>query len=548
MSRRLAALTCGVLALPVFVSTAALAEAAPRVASASVSAKAPTPKKKPAPKKKPVAKKSVAKKKPAAKKPASKKPVAKKVVKAAPARSVFTSRVVAAAGPVKSASGATWSRRPATLGSWKTGRITGDVARTADDNLYRTTAPGVKWYRLGVPAPATYRVRLLLAENYFDRAGQRVFDVSAEGRRVAEDIDIVKAVGKNAAYDVTFTVPVRDGLLDLEFTAKADLPIVSGVEVTSTVPVAPMPAPRPKVALSPGSFYYTDISKAPLAANSAAASAHLLAQVENHWGGVAALNAYRYNNSFYEVPRNQKKTRVAFYDCQKKGYTPSELFSGPKYFEDVPIPADAVPATGTDKQVTIYDRAADKLWEFWVTEKQAGGTWRACWGGRIDRVSQNQGIFPAPYGATASGLAMTPGVISIDEFRRGRIDHAMYLAIIEPAKWSNFSWPANRTDGHSTDPNALMEGQRVRLDPKLDLSTIPMTPVARMIAEAAQKYGFVVTDRAGAVAVVTESGNAEKARTGVNPWDRLLAGPDYQAMQGFPWASMQVLPKDYGKR
>ena len=47
--------------------------------------------------------------------------------------------------------------------------------------------------------------------------------------------------------------------------------------------------------------------------------------------------------------------------------------------------------------------------------------------------------------------------------------------------------------------------------------------------------------------VVTESGNAEKARTGVNPWDGMLAGPDYQAMQGFPWEHIQVLPKDYGK-
>ncbi|WP_312722092.1 malectin domain-containing carbohydrate-binding protein [Mobilicoccus sp.] len=454
------------------------------------------------------------------------------------------------AGPrdVTDSAGRTWTRRPAGLGSWQTGGapVGVDVTRTRDDDVYRATAPGVRWYRLDVPAKADYRVRLLLAEDFHSEPGRRVFDVRAEGRVVARSVDIAKMVGKNAAYDVRFTVPVRDGRLDLEFVAQQGNPVVSGVEVVSTTPVAPLAPLAPKVTLAGDSFYHTDISKAPLAPNSAQASAHLLAQVQNHWGGVAAFNAYRFNNSFYEVPADQKKVRVAFSDCQRKGYTPSGLFDGPKYFVDVPIPDDAVPAAGSDKQLTIYDRSADKLWDFWIAEKAASG-WKACWGGRIDNVSKNQGIFPAPYGATASGLAMTPGVISIDEFRRGRIDHAMYLAIIEPAAWARFSWPANRTDGHSSDPNALMEGQRLRLDPTLDLSRISMTPVARMIAEAAQTYGFIVTDRAGAVAVVTESGSAEKARTGTHPWDGLLAGPDYKAMEGFPWGHMQVLPKDYGK-
>lgn len=530
MSRRLAALVCGIFALPALVSTPLLAEAAP-VDATRTGAAAP-------------AQKRSLSTTPRIARPATTTPTAAPVKKA-----VFSSRVVAGSADVTDGSKRTWTRRPAGLGSWKSGTTptTTDIAGTKDDVLYRKTAPGVRWYRVNVPAKATYKVRLLMQENYFSRPGQRVFDVRAEGRAVRSNIDIAKAVGKNAAYDVTFSVPVVDGRLDIDFVGKVDHAIVSAVEVVSTGPVALPAAPRPKVAISPNSFYLTDISSAPLATNSKAASKHLLAQVTNNWGGVAAFNAYRYNNSFYEVGPKQPKVRVNFYDCQRKGHTPGGLFTGAKHFVDVPIPADAVPATGTDKQLTIYDRTADKLWDFWVTEKQANGSWRACWGGRIDDVSTNQGIFPGAFGATATGLAMTPGVISLEEFRRGRIDHAMYLAIIEPARWPNFSWPANRTDGHSTDPNALAEGQRIRVDPELDLTTIPMTPVARMVAEAAQKYGFVVTDRAGAVAVVTESGNAEKARTGKNPWDGMLAGPDYQALQGFPWEHIQVLPKNYGK-
>lgn len=388
-------------------------------------------------------------------------------------------------------------------------------------------------------------MRLLFQENQAD-AGQRVFDITAEGRVVRSDVDIAKTVGRNAAYDVRFTVPVSDGRLDLGFVPKRGVPTVSGVEVISTAAV-PQSPPAPLVRLSPSSFFTQDISKAPLAANSAAVSAHLLRQVENNWGGTAAFNTYRYNNSFYEVPATQKKVRVEFYDCQRKGYVPRGLYDGPRYFEDVPIPPNAVPASGTDKQLTIHDRSADKLWDFWVTEKQPNGSWRACWGGRIDNVSKSQGVFDHPFGATASGLAMTPGAISIDDVRRGSIDHAMYLAVLEPATWQKVSWPANRSDGSSTHPDAVMQGQRLRLDPDLDLSTIPMTPIARTIAVAAQKYGFVVADKAGAVAVITESGNREKAATGTNPWDELLVGPDYEVMRGFPWKHIQVLPKDYGK-
>ncbi|MDO5627810.1 MAG: malectin domain-containing carbohydrate-binding protein [Mobilicoccus sp.] len=460
-------------------------------------------------------------------------------------RSVFVSRVAAGRAPVTDSAGRTWEARSTGFGSWTRGPQ--GTVRGTDAALYRDVASEVRWYRLPVPASASYRVRLLFADHSSARPGDRVFDVRAEGRVVARDVDVVKAVGRSAAHEVTFTVPVSDGRLDLEFVARTGTPILAAVEVTSTTPVAPLSPVRPLVNIAAHSFYTQDISKAPLARNSAAASRHLLRQVTDNWGGVAAFNAYRFNNSFYEVPANQRSVRVDFYDCQKKKYVPSGLFDGPKYFENVPIPANAVPATGTDKQLTIYDRSADKLWDFWVTEKQANGRWRACWGGRIDNVSKDQGVFPAPYGATASGLAMTPGVISMESFRRGRIDHAMYLAIIEPAAWNRVSWPANRSDGWSKDADALMEGQRLRLDPTLDLSRIEMTPVARMVAEAAQTYGFIVADKAGAVAVVTESGNAEKARTGTNPWDSMLAGPDYKALAGFPWEHIQVLPPDYGK-
>ncbi len=201
----------------------------------------------------------------------------------------------------------------------------------------------------------------------------------------------------------------------------------------------------------------------------------------------------------------------------------------------------------SDSQLTIYSPDTDQLWEFWVARKSAG-KWSACWGGRIDHASQSQGFFQDGFGASASGLALAGGTIGIEDVRRGSIDHAIALHIPAPGKWQEFSYPAQRSDGYDTSAARVPEGTRLRLDPNLNVDTLGLNPVAKMIARAAQKYGFIVTDKAGCTAVVAESPAAVVAATGVDPWKSLLGGtPTYSVMKGFPWAKLQALPKDYGK-
>lgn len=197
--------------------------------------------------------------------------------------------------------------------------------------------------------------------------------------------------------------------------------------------------------------------------------------------------------------------------------------------------------------MTIYDPASDRIWEFWATRRNpATGGWEACWGGRLDTVSASQGHFPEYYGATASGIVAAGGMISIDEVKRGEITHAMSLNVIEPAE-GVYSWPAQRTDGFSKHPNAIREGQRLRLDPSVNVDALDLTPVGRMVAKAAQEYGFIVIDRGGSVGLVAEDGALTQKRTGQNPWD-LMASPSYEVMANFPWQHMEVLPVDHGKK
>lgn len=122
----------------------------------------------------------------------------------------------------------------------------------------------------------------------------------------------------------------------------------------------------------------------------------------------------------------------------------------------------------------------------------------------MQNVSQSPGYYTSAswpdalsvWGATATSLPVAAGVITLNDLRRGDIDHA--IAIDLPATAAGeWSWPAERTDGVATAPNAIPEGAHLRLDPNVNLTTLDLPPLARMIAQAAQRYGMIVRDQTG---------------------------------------------------
>jgi hypothetical protein len=296
------------------------------------------------------------------------------------------------------------------------------------------------------------------------------------------------------------------------------------------------------------SVWRADVGAAPVAKNSRAVVRYLADTVEDVYGGIAAFNVRRYNNNLYVVPPGTPAVDVAFDDCQDKGYVPSGLTGPGGQFTAVPVPTGAVPAAGGDSTMSIYSPESDQLWEFWRIHQSPDGQWSACWGGRIDSVSENPGFFPDGFGASASGLATTGGTVSLADVRSGEINHALALVVTHPAIYKRVSWPAQRSDGWDPHPDAVPEGTRLRLDPSVDIDELRLTPVAEMVARAAQQYGFIVTDKGGAVAVTADGGAAEQATTGVDPWEAILGDvPTYEVMKNFPWEHLQALPQNYGR-
>lgn len=322
------------------------------------------------------------------------------------------------------------------------------------------------------------------------------------------------------------------------------------------------------------SFARQDIATAPLAANSAAVVAELASQVAVRYGGVAACNLNQYNSPVITVKGTIPRKTIAFVDEQRKGYVPSTLYGATSgaHFLNAPMPDELVPPAGRDKSVELYcpdDNTITSLWHCYRDRPVSAGTkysltggplvtavadgeivpgWSAVWGGRIDGVSTTVGRYPNGMGVSASGLLIPEAQLTIADMVRGFCDHALTFQAYKP-RASIFSYPAQRSDGWGTGEEFPMEGQRLRLPASYDLSQLASRHIiCRFAAATAKTYGLILTDKAGAVAVVCEDSAMYTTRYGTNPWDTYVAGtPTYNIMAGFPWSSLEAIEKDWGK-
>lgn len=139
-------------------------------------------------------------------------------------------RVTAGDTPVVDSRGAVWSPSDGLQGG-ETVHGSDAIGGTASPTLYRTVRDGASSYSQNVPAPGTYVIDLYLAETQAKGRGERVFDVTVNGVVVASGVDVVARVGADHADHVLVAVPVHDGRIDVDLTARVGRPMVSAIEV-----------------------------------------------------------------------------------------------------------------------------------------------------------------------------------------------------------------------------------------------------------------------------------------------------------------------------
>jgi hypothetical protein len=282
---------------------------------------------------------------------------------------------------------------------------------------------------------------------------------------------------------------------------------------------------------APNSVWNQSLSPlAPLADNSSTLVGTLNQEVATYgpW-----INTSSYSVPVYTVPAGQAPITVWH-------WTGSSMVRYPWGLQ-VPLPANARPAPGTDATLVVWQPSTDTMWEFWQLSRDSTGLWSAHWGARIAGVNSSPGYLSAPFGATASGLVNAGGLMTIQEQSAGVINHALALAIPTPS--TSFVFPAGETDGHNTSPSAIPEGTRFRLPASLNIAALNLPRQTAMMALAAQRYGILVRDTAGSVSFYGEDPYQFTQKYGIDPYGPYLFQNQSpaQLLASFPWKYLQVV-------
>ncbi|HUW61876.1 MAG TPA: malectin domain-containing carbohydrate-binding protein [Candidatus Bathyarchaeia archaeon] len=105
------------------------------------------------------------------------------------------------------------------------------IEGTEDDAVYQTCRWSLNGYTFPVP-DGSYTVRLMFCETHYDIPGARVFNVSVQGRRVIEKLDVFAKVGKNVALDYAFdNIKPVDGRIAITFEPVVENPFIAGIEI-----------------------------------------------------------------------------------------------------------------------------------------------------------------------------------------------------------------------------------------------------------------------------------------------------------------------------
>ena len=272
-------------------------------------------------------------------------------------------------------------------------------------------------------------------------------------------------------------------------------------------------------------FTRGDVASWPLDPSSAQFAADIVADYQAHYGSVGVNTM-----PVYTVPAGAPMVPVT----PTPGCNDFLASTGPT----VPLPAGLHLNASPDDPLAVYQPSTGRDWELWQAHLQPSGGLSACWGGMLD-VYGSSGVFPAPFGLSATGISYLATVITQQDLLAGRIDHALALEVPRCNYWV---YPADRGDC-GPDPGQPPEGQWFRFP--AGLAEPPgLTPFAQMVFRALQTYGMVVTDQAGAVMLQAEQPQdwTAQGHQGQSPllasWQGLS---EYQVVADLPWASLQAV-------
>jgi hypothetical protein len=164
-----------------------------------------------------------------------------------------------------------------------------------------------------------------------------------------------------------------------------------------------------------------------------------------------------------------------------------------------PIPDDVKIEAGGDNHILSLDEENCILYELFAAKKDAQGQWSAG-SGAIFYLSWNR-LRPLGWtSADAAGLPIYPGLVRIEEVKKGEINHAIRFTTRKTVR--EYVWPATHFASRSKDKKLPPMGIRLRLKKNVKIDHLPLQ--AKIIAQALKTYGMILADNGGPLFVSGE--------------------------------------------
>ena len=282
--------------------------------------------------------------------------------------------------------------------------------------------------------------------------------------------------------------------------------------------------PGPLPLFPPTNWWNTDISAAPVDANSAAFIAFVGTRgMHPDFGGDSDDSSSPiYGFPYIVVSGAQQLVPVTFvYDDEsdpgapgrQSGYPiPEQAKTEQKWIEGGLAGND--PNTDGDRHMLIVDRDNRILFELYALH-WTGSRWEAG-SGAVFPLDSNARRPEGWTSADAAGLAILPGLVRHDEvYGPDPIRHAFRFTV---RSTNGYVFPASHNAGNTT--GALPMGARLRLKASKDISSYP-EPL-RKIFQAMKTYGLIVADNGSDMYI---SGTYD------TQWDNDLLNPAFAAIK-----------------
>ena len=236
------------------------------------------------------------------------------------------------------------------------------------------------------------------------------------------------------------------------------------------------------------SLWNTDISAAPVDANSAAIMTAWVGSVNMHpdWGTDPS-----YGIPYVVVDGSQDLVNIDL------GAYPDESDPGP-----MPVPANAPveggAGSGGDQHVLVLDNNNCFLYELYNASVNGDGSWNADSTAVWDLLGSGNAQRPWTWtSADAAGLPIFPGLVRYDEAASGTISHAFRFTL--PRTSAAFTPPASHDAATTSNSSAPPMGMRLRLKSSYDISGFSTN--TQTILTAMKHYGLILADNGSSLYV-----------------------------------------------